>query len=360
VSAAILRAGNPGRSGHSLSLRSARDLFVARERLAELFGAADSSRFVFTENATAALNQAIKGFLKAGDHVVTTSVEHNSVMRPLRRMEQAGVSVTVVPAGRDGIVDAKSVAGAFRPKTRLVAVVHASNVSGAIQPVGEIARAARRRGVLTLVDAAQTAGAIPIDLAELPVDLLAASGHKGLLGPQGTGFLYVRKGISLVPLVEGGTGSRSEDDSQPDFFPDALESGTPNSVGIAGLAASLAWLLRKGVERVREKEAALLAELIDGMAGIPGVEMFGPMDPARCASLLSFRVEGMDPAETGQRLEKRFGVLVRAGLHCSPNSHRTLGTFPEGTVRVSPGPFTTRKEIALFLSALRKIGSGGA
>jgi cysteine desulfurase family protein len=357
VSAAILRAGNPGRSGHALSVRSARDLFVARERLAELFGAPDSSRFVFTENATAALNQAIKGILSAGDHVVTTSVEHNSVMRPLRRMEQAGVSVTVVPAGRDGIVDAKAVAAAMRASTRLVAVVHASNVSGAIQPVREIARAARRRGIFTLVDAAQTAGSLPIDLADLPVDLLAASGHKGLLGPQGTGFLYVRKGISLVPLVEGGTGSRSEDDSQPDFFPDALESGTPNSVGAAGLAASLSWLLRKGVERVREKEKALLAELIEGMEKIPGVTMFGPRDPDRCASLLSFRVDGMDPAETGRRLEKGFGILVRAGLHCSPNSHRSLGTFPEGTVRVSPGPFTTRKEVSLFLSALRKIGS---
>ena len=355
VAAAIRRAGNPGRSGHVLSIRSARDVFAARERLAELFGARDSSRFVFTENATAALNQAIKGILRAGDHVVTTSVEHNSVMRPLRRMEGAGVSVTVVPAGRDGAVDATAVAAAIRQATRLVAVVHASNVSGAIQPVGEIVRAARRRGVLTLVDAAQTAGALPIDLEGLPVDLLAASGHKGLLGPQGTGFLYVREGVSLVPLIEGGTGSRSEDDHQPDFYPDALESGTRNSVGLAGLAVSLAWLLRKRVESVREKEAALLADLLEGMEKIPGVTLFGPRDPARCASVLSFLVDGMDPAETGRRLEKRFGILVRAGLHCSPNSHRTLRTFPEGTVRVSPGPFTTRKEIALFLSALRKI-----
>lgn len=357
VAAAIRRAGNPGRSGHVLSLRSARDVFAARERLAELFGARDSSRFVFTENATAALNQAIKGMLKSGDHVVTTSVEHNSVMRPLRRMEEAGVSVTVVPAGRDGIVDAKEVAAAIRQTTRLVAVVHASNVSGAIQPVGEIVRAARRRGVSTLVDAAQTAGALPIDLEAVPVDLLAAPGHKGLLGPQGTGFLYVREGVSLTPLIEGGTGSRSEDDHQPDFYPDALESGTPNSVGLAGLAVSLAWLLRKRVESVREKEVTLLAELLEGMEKIPGVSLFGPRDPARCASVLSFLVDGMDPAETGRQLEKRFGILVRAGLHCSPNSHRTLRTFPEGTVRVSPGPFTTRKEIACFISALRKISA---
>ncbi len=357
VAAAIGRAGNPGRSGHALSLRSARDVFVARERLAELFGARDSSRFVFTENATAALNQAIKGLLKAGDHVVTTSVEHNSVMRPLRRMEDAGVSVTVVPAGGDGVVEAGDVAAAIRKATRLVAVVHASNVSGAIQPVREIVREARRRGVSTLVDAAQTAGAIPIDLGALPIDLLAAPGHKGLLGPQGTGFLYIREGVTLSPLIEGGTGTRSENDRQPDFYPDALESGTRNSVGLAGLAVSLAWLLRKGVESVREKEMALIAELLEGMERIPGVALFGPRDPSRCASVLSFLVDGMDPAETGRLLEKRFGILVRAGLHCSPNSHRTLRTFPEGTVRVSPGPFTTRKEVAYFISALRKISS---
>lgn len=270
-------------------------------------------------------------------------------------MEEGGVSITVVPAGRDGVVDAKAVAAAFRKETRLVAAVHASNVSGAIQPVEEIVRAARRRGIFTLVDAAQTAGSVPISLAGLPVDLLAASGHKGLLGPQGTGFLFVREGVPLVPLIEGGTGTRSENDLQPDFYPDALESGTQNSVGVAGLSVSLAYLLRRGVESVRKKETALLEELFEGMERIPGVTVFGPRDPSRCASVVSFLVEGMDPAETGRRLEKRFGILVRAGLHCSPNSHRTLGTFPDGTVRVSPGPFTTRKEIGLFLEALGKI-----
>ncbi len=357
VAGAIGRAGNPGRAGHALSVRSARDLFVARERLAKLFGARDSSRFVFTANATEALNQAIKGILRPGDHAVTTSVEHNSVMRPLRRMEEAGVAVTVVPAGRDGAVAAKAVSAAVTKRTRLVAVVHASNVTGTIQPVAEIARAARKAGVFTLVDASQTAGSLPISLSDMPVDLLAAPGHKGLLGPQGTGFLFVREGVPIVPLIEGGTGSRSESDLQPDFFPDALESGTSNSVGIAGLGVSLAWLLRKGVGAVRRKEMELLEELLEGMGRIAGVTVFGPRDPSLRVSVVPFLVEGMDPVEAGHRMEKRFGILVRSGLHCSPNSHRTLGTFPEGTVRVSPGPFTTRKEIALFLSALRKISS---
>jgi cysteine desulfurase/selenocysteine lyase len=357
VAGAIRRAGNPGRSGHALSIRSARDLFVARERLAALFGVRDSSRFVFAENATEALNQAIKGILRPGDHAVTTSLEHNSVMRPLRRMEEGGVSVTVVPAGRGGVVDAGAVAAAIRKNTRLVAVVHASNVTGAIQPVAKIARAARRAGAFTLVDAAQSAGSIPFSLADIPADMLAATGHKALLGPQGTGFLYVREGVPLVPLIEGGTGSRSESDHQPDFFPDALESGTQNSVGIAGLAVSLAWLLRRGVETVRRKEEELLGDLISGMERIPGVTVFGPRDPSRRVSLVSFLVEGMDPGVVGMRLEKTFGILVRAGLHCSPNSHRTLGTFPEGTVRVSPGPFSTRREISGFLAALRKIAS---
>ncbi len=357
VTRALGRAGNPGRSGHALSIRSARDLFVARERLAELFGVRDSSRFVFTGNGTEGLNQAIKGVLRPGDHVVTTSVEHNSVMRPLRRMEEAGATVTVVLAAPDGMVDAKAVAAALRRKTRLVAVVHASNVTGAIQPIEEIVRAARKAGAFTLVDAAQTAGSIPLSLSDHPVDLLAAPGHKGLLGPQGTGFLYVREGVPVVPLIEGGTGSRSESDRQPDFFPDALESGTANSVGIAGLSVSLAWLLRKGIDRIRRKETDLLEELLEGMGRIGDVTVYGPRDPSRRASVVSFLVEGMDPAETGHRLEKRFGILVRSGLHCSPNSHRTLGTFPEGTVRVSPGPFTTRKEISRFLAALRVIAA---
>jgi cysteine desulfurase/selenocysteine lyase len=292
VGEALLRAGNPGRSGHALSLRSARDLFVARERLAGLFGCADSSRFVFTENATAALNQAIKGVLRPGDHVVTTSVEHNSVMRPLRRMEEAGVRVTVVPAGNDGVTEAREMIAAFRKETRLVAMVHASNVSGALQPVDAVVAAAHRRRILTLIDAAQTAGSLPIDLSSLPADMLAASGHKGLLGPQGTGFLFVREGVPIVPLIEGGTGSRSESDRQPDFFPDALESGTRNSVGAAGLAVSLAWILRKGVETIRRREVALVGLLLDGLAGIPRVTVYGPAAPAARGAVVSFGVDG--------------------------------------------------------------------
>ncbi|GAB4237276.1 MAG: aminotransferase class V-fold PLP-dependent enzyme [Deltaproteobacteria bacterium] len=295
--------------------------------------------------------------LRPGDHVVTTSVEHNSVMRPLRRMEEAGVRITVVPAGADGVTDARDVIAAFRKSTRLVVVTHASNVSGALQPVEDVVAGARQRGILTLVDAAQTAGSVPIDLSVLPVDLLAASGHKGLLGPQGTGFLFVRDGVPIVPLIEGGTGSRSESDRQPEFLPDALESGTQNSVGAAGLAVALAWILRKGVDAIRRKEIALVDRLLSGLSGIPGVTVYGPRDPERRGSAVSFRVEGMDPAETAALLERRSGVLVRAGLHCSPNGHRTLGSFPAGTVRVSPGPFTTRAEIDAFLSALRRIGN---
>ncbi len=355
VAAALRRAGNPGRSGHILSIRSARDLFTARERLGELFGCADSSRFVFTGNATAALNQAIKGVVRPGDHVVATSMEHNSVMRPLRRMEEAGVRVTIVPAGKDGVMNPRSMIAAFRKGTRMVAMTHASNVSGVLQPIEPVVAEAVKRGILTLVDAAQTAGSVPIDLRALPVDLLAASGHKGLLGPQGTGFLYVRDGVRITPLIEGGTGSRSESDHQPEFFPDALESGTQNSVGIAGLSVSLGWILARGVEAIRRKETGLVAMLLEGMARIPGVVLFGPPDASCRVSVISFLVEGMDPSEVARRLEKGSGILVRAGLHCSPNGHRTLGTFPTGTVRVSPGPFTTRGDLSMFLSALRRI-----
>lgn len=358
VAEAIGRAGNPGRSGHLLSIGSARDLFIARERLAELFGCRDSSRFAFTENATGSLNRALKGLLKPGDHVVTTAVEHNSVMRPLKRLEAAGVSVTVVPADPTGTVDADAVVDAIRKDTRLVAVTHASNVSGAVQPVEAIVRGAKARGVLTLIDAAQTAGVLPIDLSSLPVDLLASSGHKGLLGPQGTGFLFVREGVPLTPLIEGGTGSRSEDDHQPEFYPDCLESGTPNSVGIAGLSVALAWLLRKGVETVRAKELELLSELLEGLRRVPGAIVYGPEEPVQRACAVSFNLAGADPGEVGRRLEREAGILARAGLHCSPNAHRTLGTFPQGTVRVSPGPFTTRREIKAFLAAVRRIAAG--
>lgn len=357
MAAALRRAGNPGRSGHALSIRSARDLFQARERLAELFEADDSSRFVFTWNATAALNMAIKGLLRPGDHAVTTSVEHNSVTRPLRSLRESGVSVTVVPADGSGTVSAGAVAAAVTETTRLVCFAHASNVAGAIQPAARILRSARAKGAYTLLDASQTAGCLPLSLRSLPVDLLAAPGHKGLLGPQGTGFLYVREGVPIVPLVEGGTGSRSESDYQPDFFPDALESGTPNSVGIAGLGAALSWLLRKGVEEVRRKEEEILTRLLEGMERIPGVTVYGPRNPSRSVSVIPFLVDGTDPAQVGLRLEQEYGILVRSGLHCSPGSHRTLGTYPAGTARVSPGPFTTKREISAFLSAIRKIAS---
>jgi len=356
VAEALARAGNPGRSGHALSLRSARDLFEARERLCALFRGGDSARFAFMPNATAALNTAIKGLLRRGDHVVTTSVEHNSVMRPLRRMEEEGVRVTIVPADpATGRVEARTFCAAFRRSTRLAVVVHASNVSGAIQPVEEIAAAARARGIYTLVDAAQTAGSIPVDLSALPVDLLAAPGHKGLLGPQGTGFLFVREGVPLRPLLEGGTGSRSEWDAQPDFYPDRLESGTQNSVGIAGLAAALAWLLRRGVEAVRRKERALLDELLAGLRGMPGVVLYGPADSASRVGVVSFNVEGVDPAAVARRLEERWRILVRAGLHCAPHAHRTLSTFPEGTVRASLGPFNDPGDVALLLEAVWAI-----
>jgi cysteine desulfurase family protein len=359
VAEALADSGNPGRSGHALSVLSARRVFSAREELAALFSFPDSSRFVFTLNTTMALNLAIRGVVAAGDRVVTTSVEHNAVMRPLRRLEgEEGVEVVRVPAGRDGRVDPERMAEAVTEGTRLVVMTHASNVSGALQPVEAVAAAARRKGALFLLDAAQTAGSFPIDLSALPVDLLAAPGHKGLLGPMGTGFLFVRPGVDVAPLVAGGTGSRSEEELHPDFYPDALEAGTPNVPGLAGLAASVSWLRRKGVEKVWQEDVERMAFLRDGMERIPAVRLFGPPDPLLCAPVLSFLVEGQDPGDTARRLEEEGGILVRPGLHCSPAAHRTLGTFPDGTVRVSPGPFTSKAELRNFLAVLRKVAGG--
>lgn len=357
VASALERAGNPGRSGHSLSIKSARDLHAARERIAELFDARDSSRFVFTLNATMALNTAILGVVRPGDRVVTTSCEHNSVMRPLRALEEtADVDLVVVPCDVDGSVPAKRMAAAIRAKkTRLVVMAHAGNVIGAIQPIEDVAVAARKAGALTLIDAAQTAGVLPISLSQVPIDMLAAPGHKGLLGPQGTGFLFVRDGVTVSPLMRGGTGSHSESDRQPDFLPDALESGTPNSVGIAGLSTSLRWLISKGIGAVRRAEEALLAELLDGLGRIPRVTVFGPSDPMRRVAVVPFLVEGFDAGEVSAFLERRHGILSRPGLHCAPGAHRTIGTFPGGTVRLSPGPFTTRAEIRTVVRAVREL-----
>jgi len=349
---------NPGRSGHRLALEAARTVYEAREALATLLGVNDPLRIVFGLNATEGLNLALAGLLCPGDHVITSALEHTSVMRPLRALEGAGVEVSVVHCSPQGVLDPLAVEAEVRPNTRLIALIHASNVVGTLLPLAAVGTIARRHDLLFLVDAAQTAGAYPIDVEAEAIDLLAFTGHKALLGPQGTGGLCIGPRVALdelQPLLRGGTGSRSEFEEQPDFLPDRYESGTLNGVGLAGLAASVRYLLAERVARVREHELTLTRHLLAGLKRIPGLVVYGTGDAERQTATVSFNVEGLDSSEVGLRLDEDFQIMCRVGLHCSPAAHRTIGTFPGGTVRWSMGLFNTIAEVDAALGALETI-----
>lgn len=345
----------PGRGGYRLSLSAARLVFEAREAVAQLFNVGDSARVVFTHSATESLNLAVMGVLRPGDHVVTTTMEHNSLARPLHLMERRGVEVTWLEADREGFVTAAQIAAALRPGTRLVALSHCSNVTGSVQPLAEIGAVVRRSGALFLVDAAQSAGVLPIDMEALGIDLLAAPGHKGLFGPQGTGVLALAEGVTPAPLVVGGTGGHSGELEQPQPLPERYESGTPNTPGIAGLKAGVEFVLATGVEKIGARERELVARVRDGLRSVPGATLYGPSDGERQGGAVSFILNGRDPGEVSFRLDQEYDISVRAGLHCAPLAHRTIGTYPAGTIRVSPGYFTSDADVDLFLGALRAI-----
>jgi cysteine desulfurase family protein len=350
--------GNPGRSGHRLSISAARVVFNARESIAELFHISDPQRVIFTSNITHALNLALFGLLKSGDRVVTSSIEHNSVMRPLRALEKEGTRLTVVQCGLDGCLDLEAFRAAVTQGTRLVVVTHASNVMGTILPIKEIATIAHQAGALLLVDCAQTAGIIPIDQPALGIDLLAFTGHKGLYGPTGTGGLTIGERVDtseLRPLMRGGTGSRSEYEEQPDMLPDKYESGTCNSVGIAGLGAGIRWIQSIGVESIQAREAELNDLLLSGLQNIPGITVYGTCDSLKMTAVVSCRVAGQRVSEVGLTLDDEFGILCRVGLHCAPSAHKTIGTFPEGTIRLAPGIFTSPDDIHRVIATFEKI-----
>ena len=346
---------SPGRAGHRLAQQAGREVLETRERLGDLLGAPDPEAVVLTKNATEALNIAIFGTLREGDRVIVGGLEHNSVMRPLRHLEATrGVVVDVVPADPAGSVDPAGLRAAGRTPARLLVIAHASNVTGAIAPLAAAAECARAAGARLLVDAAQSAGSLPIDMASMGIDLLVVTGHKGLFGPQGTGALLVG-GAWPEPLMFGGTGSNSEAETQPDFLPDRLESGTLNGVGFAGLAAGLAYLATEGIEAVHRRSAARLARLIEGLAAIPGVTLHGPADPARQIGVLSLTMRDLTPADIGMALDERWGILTRVGLHCAPAAHRTLGTFPGGTVRLSLSDRNTDEHVERAIAAVREL-----
>ncbi|NPV76472.1 MAG: aminotransferase class V-fold PLP-dependent enzyme [Anaerolineae bacterium] len=349
---------NPGRSGHRLSIEAARIVYSAREAVANLFGAPDPLRVVFGLNITDGINLALHGLLRAGDHVVTTGMEHNAVMRPLRDLAQQGIEFTQAVCEADGTLDPHRIEEAIQPNTRLIALNHASNVCGAILPIRAVGQIARRRELLFLVDTAQTGGALPLHMENDCIDLLAFTGHKSLYGPMGTGGLILSERINpadLHPLRQGGTGSRSEREVQPDFLPDRFESGTPNAVGLAGLLAALEWLQEQGLETIRTHEKALCADLLDGLINTPGVIVLGPQDAARQTATVAFNIRGMEPSTVGLRLDEEFNILCRVGLHCAPSAHRTLGTFPDGCVRFGLGAFNTAEDIQQAVEAVRQL-----
>jgi cysteine desulfurase/selenocysteine lyase len=349
---------NPGRSAHRLSVESARIVYGAREAVAEIFNAPDPLRVVFGNNVTEALNLALRGLLWPGDHVITSSMEHNSVMRPLRALERRGVQVTVVPCSREGFLDPADVEKAVQRNTAMVVLNHASNVVGTVLPVAEVGAIARQHGLLLLVDAAQTGGAYPLDVQGMQIDLLAFTGHKSLYGPPGTGGLIIGERVDvsrLEPLKRGGTGSRSEREEQPDFLPDMCESGTLNVAGLAGLGAGIRWLLERGVERIRAHEVALAGRLIGGLRRIPGVTVYGPLDPEQQTATVSFNIDAMSPSTVGLRLDEEHEVLCRVGLHCAPAAHKTIGTFPDGTVRFGLAALNTPHDVDLAVAAVEQL-----
>ncbi len=357
---------SPGRGAYSESQQAGQLLEQCRSRICQLIGGSLSSHVIFTLNATDALNLAIHGILRHGDHAITTYLDHNSVLRPLNALVAAGtISQTRVECDPvTGLVEPDAIRRAIRPETRLIAVAHGSNVTGTLQPLRELGRIARERGICFLVDAAQTAGHVPLDAEADFLDLVAFPGHKGLLGPLGTGALYVRpEWVSrLSPVRQGGTGSVSESDFQPDFLPDRYEPGSHNAIGLIGLSEGVGWVLERGVAAQWEHEQRLVAAMLQQLAqrDLPGLALFGPPTSESRLGVFSFRLQGYDrPQALSDLLEQRFGLLTRSGLHCAPLAHQTVGTLSlGGTTRFSFGPFTTTEQIESIGEALEQLSQG--
>jgi cysteine desulfurase family protein len=346
---------NPGRSGHDLALRASRGIYHTREELANLFSVKNPMNIVFTYNCTESLNIGIKGLLKPGDHVITTSMEHNSVLRPIKHLESIGVENTIVRCQRDGQIDPESIKNAIRDNTRLIVTTHVSNLTGTIMPVEEIGKIAREHGIPYLLDAAQSAGVYPIDVENLGVDMLAFPGHKGLLGPQGTGGLYIREGLQVEQFIQGGTGSASYSLNQPEEMPDKFESGTPNAPGIIGLGKGIQYINRRGMDNIRHHEEDLTRYFIEEAARIDGIKLYGPLDTSKQGAVVALNIRDLDSSEISFVLNEEFGIYVRPGLHCAPLAHETIGTMEQGAVRFSFGPFNVLEELEYAINALHRI-----
>lgn len=356
---------NPGRSGHKMAQETNREILMARMDMAKLFNVANPMQLIFTKNASESLNIAILGYVKKGDHVITSCMEHNSVLRPLNYLKDIGdIELSIVSSDDEGFVHAKDIVAELKPNTTLIAVTHASNLTGSINDIKEIAKTIatenlnRENKISLLVDAAQTAGLVDIDVNEMGIDMLAGAGHKSLYGPTGTGFLYVSENIKLEPLYRGGTGSISESLIQPDFMPDMLETGTLNASGIVGLKAGINYIVEKDIQKLREKQQNMIAKLISEFSKIENVKIFGSKDSKKRASAVSINIGDRDSQEITYLLSDKYDIATRGGKHCAPLAHKRMGTLEQGMVRISISSFTTDEEINSVINAVKELAQG--
>lgn len=346
---------NPGRSGHHLSVQAGHIILYTRELLGSLLNCSDPFDLVFTMNATDSLNLAIKGFLHAGDHVITTTMEHNSVLRPLTELQKYGISLSIVECDSKGNIDPFDIKRSIRQNTRLIVTTHVSNLTGTILPIKEIGQIARDHAVTYLLDASQSIGMLSIDLDNLPVDMAAFSGHKGLLGPQGTGILYISKKIKLKQIKEGGTGSESQSLVQPDFLPDKFESGTLNTPGLAGLGAGVKYIIDKGQNTITSHHKRLESLLINSLQQIKNVNVYGPTDRNSRIGVVSINIKDKDSRQIADLLDRKYSIATRGGLHCAPLAHKTIGTSEQGAIRFSPGIFSSINYIKKCVMAVEEL-----
>ena len=355
VAEAICSLGNAGRGVHEATLGASRVIFDARKRLADFFHAESPKQIAFTMNSTESLNMAVKGTLESGDHVITTELEHNSVLRPLYEMEKKGVELTVIPSDEKGRIDVQDFEREIRGNTRMIVCTHGSNLTGNLVDIAAVGETARRHRVLFCVDASQTAGVFPIDVQEMKIDILCFTGHKSLLGPQGTGGLYVREGVEVRPLKSGGSGVQTYRKEHPPEMPTALEAGTLNGHGIAGLNAAVAYIQEMGMDVIRKREQELMRRFYDGVKEIPGIKIYGDFsEPERCP-IVALNLGEYDSSEVSDELFMTYGIATRPGAHCAPLMHRALGTVEQGAVRFSFSHYNTEEEIDAAADALREL-----
>jgi cysteine desulfurase family protein len=352
---AMTHLGNSGRGSHDASLGAARTIYEAREALAGFFGFSDPTRVVFTSNITESLNTVIQGLFQRGDHVITTELEHNSVLRPLYRLEDQGMELTILPADNQGNISYKDMEDAVRPNTKAVICTHASNLTGNMIDIETVGNICRKHRMLFILDSAQTAGVFPIHMERMHIDILCFTGHKGLYGPQGTGGICIRHGIELRPMKVGGSGVHTYDRTHPAVMPTALEAGTLNGHGIAGLLAAIRWLEETGTDKIQEREELLMRRFYEGVRNVPGVKIYGDFTGKKRAAIVTLNLGNYDSGEVSDELSYQYGISTRAGAHCAPLMHRALGTMEQGAVRFSFSYFNTEEEVDEAVTAVREL-----